>query len=438
MIPSTSHEPQPFPPSRTMGIADTSNQDQHRTNRQRHWRTPLLMIGTVLTLTVVIAGLWRSSLSQANLVISKQQVQLAKVSRGDFVRDVAAQGKIVAANAPSLYSLQAGQVSLFKQPGEAVAQGDVIAKIDSPTLFNQWQQQQSVLDSMRSDFERSQLQAREAKLDMEQVQNSAQVNLLAARRELQRAEQSLAAGVLRRIDFDIAQDRLTQAELEFDHAKRKVALAADKLSFEKQSGQAALDRQGLVVADLQQKLDSLTITSPVTGQVGSWLVQQQAQVNAGQALLSVVDLSQYEAELSVSESYARELSAGLAVDIELNGKHYAGELSHVAPEVTANQVLARVRFTELPEQLRQNQRVSARVILEQRQNVLRVNRGDFISSGGGRHGYKVQNDVAEQVPLQLGALSVQYVEIVSGASEGDTLVVSNLYEFKNAQRVRLN
>lgn len=317
--------------------------------------------------------------------------------------------------------------------------GDLLAVVESPSLENEVKQQQALLASMQSDMERAALLAREQQLDMEQIQLSAQINLLAAKRELARAKQSLALGVLRQIDLDMAQDKLTQTELEFNHAERKVALAADKLTFEKKSGAQALERQQLVVAELSRKLEALQIKAPVTGQVGSWLVEQQNHVLEGQGLLTVIDLSRYEAELSVPENYAAELIAGQQVDVTLNGQSLKGELSHVAPEVIESNVRARVRFKEQDAaSLRQNQRLSARIVFESRQNVLKVARGDFIASGGGRLAYQLQDDVAVKTPVELGALSVQWVEVLSGVKEGDQLVISNTSEFKDVDRVRLN
>jgi len=377
--------------------------------------------------------------AQASLVIPRQQVQIGTVSRGDFVRDLAVQGKVVAANAPTLFSQQAGQIRLLKQPGEPVTLGDLLAVIDSPTLENEVKQQQALLASMTSDTERATLQAREQQLDMEQVQNTAQINLLAAKRELARAKQSLQLGVLRQLDLDIANDKMTQSELEFAHAKRKVQLALDKLAFEQKSGQQALERQQLVVAELNRKLAALQITAPVTGQVGNWLVEQQNHVLEGQGLLTVIDLSQYEAELSVPENYAAELAAGLAVEVSLNGQMLQGALSHVAPEVKEGQVSARVRFqSQDAASLRQNQRLSGRIIFEQKTNVLKVARGDFISSGGGRQAYRLIDNVATKTPVELGAVSVQWVEVLAGLNEGDQLVISNLSEFKDQPQVRLN
>lgn len=403
------------------------------------WRRYALLTGIAGALIAASYQLLVASPLHATLVLPVEQVQIATVQRGSFVRDLAVQGKVVAANAPTLVAQQEGLVQYLKQPGEAVTLGELLAVISSPSLESEVKQQQALLASMQSEHQRAKLVAREQQLDMQQIENSALVNLQTAKRELKRAEQSLQLGVLRQIDLDTAQDALQQAELEFRHAKAKVALAADKLTFEQQAGGQALARQQLVVQELQRRLAALQITAPVTGQVGNWLVPQQSQVLQGQGVLTVIDFSEFEAELTVPESYAAELSAGLAAELTLNGQTLQGQLSHIAAEVKDAAVSARVRFAKQDTKaLRQNQRLSGRIVFEQRDNVLKVSRGEFVASGGGRIGYRVADGLALKTPLQVGALSVQWVELLDGVKEGDQLVISNLAEFNDAAAVRLN
>lgn len=417
--------------------------EQQDVRIEKAHKTPVLKLvvafGAISTLLWGSYQLMFSTGANAAMVLARSDVQLATVSRGDFVRDLAVQGKVVAANAPTLVSQQDGLVRFIKQPGEAVTIGDLLAVVESPSLENEVKQQQALLLSMQSEHERAKLLAREQQLDMQQIESSARVNLQAAKRELARAEQSMQLGVMRQIDLDIARDKLAQTELEYNHAKAKVALAADKLSFEQKSGEQGLTRQALVVAELERKLAALQIKAPVTGQVGNWLATQQTQVLTGQGLLTVIDLSQYEAELSVPENYAADLSPGLPVEVTLNGQKFSGQLSHVAAEVKDSNVTARVRFADQDAKaLRQNQRVSGRIVFDERKDVLRVARGEFVASGGGRIGYRLEQDIAVRTPIELGALSVQWVEILAGAKEGDQLVISSLSEFKDAERVRLN
>ena len=421
-------------------IQGTETQDNIIQRQPKTLLRRVLPAAAIAGTVIVLAAAFFNSIGEtASLVLPRSQMQFATVQRGDLVRDIAVQGRIVAANAPTLYSQETGQVQLFKQPGEAVTLGDLLATISSPALQNDLQQQQAVLEGMRSEAERAALAAREQQLDMEQVMNNAQVNLLAARRELERAQQSIELGVIRKLDFDIATDNLTKAELEFDHAKRKVELAKDKLSFEQSSRTQDIHRQQLVVNELERKVTALNITAPVTGQLGNWLVEQQSHVLPGQALLTVIDLSRYEAELAVPESYARDLLPGQQVEVSIGSQRLNGVISYIAPEVRNNQVSARVRFDDVDSTaLRQSQRLTARVILEHKTDVLKIARGEFISSGGGRQAYQVLDNQAVRKNIELGALSVQWVEILEGASEGEQWVISNLADFKDQNRVNLN
>jgi len=118
---------------------------------------------------------------------------------------------------------------------------------------------------------------------------------------------------------------------------------------------------------------------------------------------------------------------------------YSGEVSAVSPEVVNNQVTGRIRFGDKkPIGLRQNQQLTTRILIDEHPNVLMVERGSFVDSGAGRVAYVVRGNVAERTAIQVGATSLNAVEIVSGLKEGDRIVISGTDDFKGAQRVALN
>jgi len=90
-----------------------------------------------------------------------------------------------------------------------------------------------------------------------------------------------------------------------------------------------------------------------------------------------------------------------------------------------------------PAGLRQNQRLGARILIEERPNVLKVERGPWLESGGGNIAYFVDDGVAERRSIRTGAVSLDAVEIVSGAKVGDEIVVAGAYAFGTSQRVRI-
>ena len=103
------------------------------------------------------------------------------------------------------------------------------------------------------------------------------------------------------------------------------------------------------------------------------------------------------------------------------------------------EVTARLRFDDgkQPPGLRQNQRLSARIVLDTRRNVLMVERGPFMEQGGG-HAYVVDGSRAQRRPIQTGASSLSAVEIVSGLQPGEKIVVSGSDQFGDAERVTIH
>ena len=129
----------------------------------------------------------------------------------------------------------------------------------------------------------------------------------------------------------------------------------------------------------------------------------------------------------------------MTAEVRIGATAATGTISAISPEVVNNQVLARVRFNgEQPAGLRQNQRVSARVLFEEKPDVLKVARGPFVEALGGRAAYVVEDGIAVLRTIVLGATSVGEVEILEGVQPGDRIVISGTDTFEDAERVAIN
>jgi HlyD family secretion protein len=373
----------------------------------------------------------------ANQSIDRSAVQIATLEVGDLVRDVLSTGRIVAANAPQLYSPEQGFVNLAVNAGDEVNVGQVVATVESPELENQFQQELSEMERLRGQLARQELDARRQTLQLTKLLDLAEVDLQAAQREERRAQSSIVNNLISQIDLEKAVDDLARAKLTFKHAKEEVSLAKDTLAFELDSARTTVSRQSLVLAELERKTGELNIVATVDGVVGNLLTQQRALVSKNQPLMTLVDLSAYEAELNVAESYANELSLGMDVEISIGGQNLMGKLSGISPEVTNREVTTRVRFDQKDIQgIRQNQQVTARILLENKARVLKVRRGSFVQAGG-FVAYKLEGDVAKRVPIQIGATSMREVEILTGLDANDKIIISNYEAFKDSESVLL-
>jgi HlyD family secretion protein len=109
----------------------------------------------------------------------------------------------------------------------------------------------------------------------------------------------------------------------------------------------------------------------------------------------------------------------------------------ISPDVRDAQVTGRVRFTEQPRGLRQNQRASVRIVLDERSDVLNVARSPFHDSDT-RFVYVVRDDDAVRVPVELGAAAIGEIEIRNGLNVGDIVVLSDMRDYKDAPSVLIS
>lgn len=421
-------------------IRDTSAQDQAVDPRPQLLRQRYKLIaaasGAVLLL-IVIVMLVRNWLS-AEMSVPLERVRIAEVTRGAFVRDVSAQGTVVAAVSPTLFAPATGTVHFLVQAGDEVKKSQVIARLDSPELRNELEQERATLEGLEVAVQRQSIDTRRQLLANQQASDIANVNIQAAERELRRAEDSWSKRLISERDYEKARDDAAAAKVNHKHAIESAVLQKESLQFELRARRLERDGQRLVVEDLERRVADLDIKSPVDGVIGTLAVAERTSVALNAPLLTVVDLTAFEIEFLVPETYADDLGLGMEAEVTYSGQKYAAKVSAVSPEVRQGQVAGRLRFSgEAPKGLRQNQRVSSRIVLESREDVLKVQRGAFLDSSGGRVAYVVSDDVAVRTPIRIGATSVSEIEIVEGLTEGDRIIISNVSDFEQAEFVHL-
>lgn len=420
-------------------IRDTSAQDRPITRTgspRRRW-----LLGGVGLLAVAGVGLAGPRLLQAlggGASVSLARLTLAEVKVGPLTRDVAGEGKVVAAVSPTLYAGNAGTVSVQVQAGDKVRKGQVLLQLQSPDLMARLGQERSNADALRSELLRAEADARQQRAQAQSNLETAQLARRTAQNDLARQEQAFKAGATASMQVDQARDALAKADIALKQARELLDLKDDATRFELQAKRQAHERQQLVVADLARQEDELKVRSPVEGQVGQLFVTDRMSVSKDAKLLTVVDLTALEVQMQVAESFARELQPGMPGEIRGPSQTWKGVLSSVSPEVVNNEVAARLRFDGAqPEQLRQNQRLSVRVLLDHREQVLQVARGAFIDEGGGRFCYVVQGREAVRRAIRLGAQSLSQVEVLEGLKPGERVVVNGGEHFKGAERITL-
>jgi HlyD family secretion protein len=164
---------------------------------------------------------------------------------------------------------------------------------------------------------------------------------------------------------------------------------------------------------------------------------EKAHVAESAPLITVVDLTAFEVEFQVSEAYAGDIKPGMMADITLDGRKHAGTITAISPEVRQSQVTGRVKFTDgQPPGLRQNQRASVRIVLDERNDVLKFERSASIDEAT-RSVFVLRGDRAVRVPVELGAASIAEIEVTRGLAAGDRVIISDMRDYDGVDEVAI-
>jgi HlyD family secretion protein len=418
-------------PAGDVSIRGTESQDIAVEAKPDRTRQKMIGLAAGALIVVLLFGLLIRGWSSTEHTIARERLRIATVTEGAFVRDVSAQGTVVAAVSPTLFAVAPGNISYAVRAGDTVTEGQVLATLVSPTLESEYQRERATLESLDTALQRQSIEIRRQKLATKEAADLANVQIRAADRELQRAQSAWDKGAIAERDLRRAEDERESAKLAYDHAMETSGLEQESLDLDLRAKRQERERQGFVVSNLKRQVDELSVRAPVNGMVANLAAAEKASVAENAPLLTVVDLSAFEVEFQVADVYARDIKAGMESEISLDGHDYKGLVTGISPEVRSGQVTGRVKFAgEQPPSLRQSQRGSVRIVIEQRAKAMKFERSSDIVSGT-RAVYVVDGDQAILTPVELGAASVGEIEVLKGLKPGQEVVISGTGDLKD-------
>ncbi|HUA00876.1 MAG TPA: efflux RND transporter periplasmic adaptor subunit [Candidatus Aquilonibacter sp.] len=393
--------------------------------RRRRW---IIFGGSALALVLVV--IVASAALRPNHAIDPDK--LATVTRGDIARSVVATGQIEPLTKVEVKSKASGIVEkIFVDAGDRVHAGQVLAELDKEQL-------QAAVGEARANLEAAQA-AKEA------ADATYQKNIVDAegpdvpflKRDMDRAQDSYKQGL---IALNAMQDAEKNYQLALNHqvsAQRNVAISkADVAGAEAQIAQAkaALD-------NANENLQYATIVSPIEGEVLSRDVEIGDAVSSilvlgSQATLVMTlgDTSEVYVKGKVDEADIGRVYLGQQARIVVESykdKTFQGRVTKIAPlgeekdNVTTFEV--RVSIVNATGELRANMSANAEIILDQKKNVLLVPEGALVFDKD----KNVSIDLADpksdtgrrRVPVNLGISNGVMAEVVSGATQGQQVVL---------------
>lgn len=365
-------------------------------------------------------------------------VDLAAVERGRLTVSIDAEGVTRVRDVYVLSAPVTGRTRRIDlEVGDAVAAGETVAAEIEPV-------DPELLDVRTKREARAAVQAAEAARERAEAElERAEANLAYARPDLRRQQRLMEEGVTSERDLDTAQRQyrtaratvgtarasLQEATFELDRARARLASPGDP-------GDPGDPGESVPPGARGNDSASIPVRPPVTGRILRVLHESAGVVQAGTPLLEIGDPAELEIVADLLSADAVKVEAGDPVIVEEWGGEgvLRGQVRRVEPygftEISAlgieeqrvNVIVDLVDPRETWQRLGHGYRVEARIVVWERDDVLRIPLSALFRHGDAWAVFAVEDGVARLRPVEPGRHTGLEVEIRSGLEEGDLVV----------------
>ncbi|MBR6423790.1 MAG: efflux RND transporter periplasmic adaptor subunit [Bacteroidales bacterium] len=326
-----------------------------------------------------------------------------KADRADIQRTTVVTGKIVPRNEVNIKPQINGIIAeLYKEAGQHVERGEVIAKI-------------TVIPDMNS-LSSAQSRVRLAEINLKQAQTNFDREQALYDRNLVSAE-----------EYDQVRQQLNQAKEEKAAAQEALEVVRDGVSKSNAKSSSTLVRSTIT---------GLILDIPV--KVGNSVIQANT-MNEGTTVATVANMNDLIFDGQIDETEVGALSEGMPVSITIGALQdytFEATLEYISPKAVesngANQFEIKAAVKADPSQMiRSGYSANAEIVLEQVEQVLSVSESALEFSGDSTFVYlKGADGTFVRTPVTTGISDGVNIEIKSGLAEGDIVRGNQIIEEK--------
>ena len=398
----------------------------------------------VTVAVVVIAGvtLGLSKLKPAAPSVDRGTVWTDVVKRGPMLREVRGLGTLVPLDIRWIPAQTAARVDkIVNRPGPHMLSPDtVILEMSDPSL------QRDLLDA------EYQLKAAESDLASLKVQVSSELMNQKATEASVRSDYEQTK-LQHEVDYKLHQEgigaditekqskvREEQLKIRVELEQERTRISVDSANARVQAQQSHVDQAKATYALRKSQSEALKVRMGMKGVLQLLPVDVGQNVAIGGNLARVADPTKLKAEIKIAETQAKDIAYGQNATVDTRNGIVKGHVIRIDPSVVNGTVTVDVGIDDpLPLGARPDLSVDGTIELENLKDVLYVGRPVHGQSDSTISLFKVTNDDSDgmRTTVKLGRSSVNTVEILQGLQVGDKVILSDMSQWDNVDRIRL-
>lgn len=408
------------------------SKEQRNREKRRMW---MKWGGTVVVGIVAVIALMQ--LMQESL--RERDIVFSVVDEGSIDVSVSASGKVVPAFEEIINSpINSRILEVYKKGGDSVEVGTPILRLD--------------LLSAETDYKKQldEVQMNELKLEQLRIQNRSKLSEMEMQLKVSRMELNRKAVELRNEQYLDSlgagtTDKVRQVELDYNVSKLKLEEDEQKFINEQATADADLKVKELelniarkTLAETKRTLDDARIKAPRKAILTYVNTEIGAQVAQGEKVAIVSDLSHFKIEGEIADTYGDRIAAGSRAVVKVGKEELAGTVTDVTP-LSKNGVMSfSVRLEQdNHKRLRSGLKTDVYVLTAVKDSVMRIANGSYYVGPGEYELFVRSGNELLKRKVQLGDSNYELVEVVGGLKPGDQVVVSDMSNYKNKRKMKL-
>lgn len=405
--------------------------------RQKERNKKLLKYGGIASAVVACLALLISFMQSS---VKLKDLVLSTVDNGLIEVSVSASGKVVPAFEEIINSpINTRIVEVYRKGGDSVDVGTPILKLDLQSTETEYKK---LLDEEQ--MKRYQLE--QLKVNNETFLSNLAMNVKVSAMELNRKEMELRNERYLDSIGSGTHDKVRQAELAYNKGKLELEQLQQQYENEKKVKAADLKVKELEfnifskgLAEMKRTLNDAQVGSPrkailtfVNNQVG-------AQVGKGEQIAVVSDLSHFKVEGEIADTYGDRVAAGGKVIVKVGSEKLEGVVSSVTPLSKNGVISFSVQLeNDSHKRLRSGLKTDVYVMNAVKEDVMRIANASYYVGRGDYELFVLDSeDELVKRKVKLGDSNFEFVEVVSGLQPGDRVVISDMSNYKNKNKLKV-
>lgn len=416
---------------------DFVREDLKRKKQTRRWSYSAAGVTVFAALAIFVA-----TLEPASPSVERASLYIDTVERGEMLLQVRGPGVLVPREVRWIAAASEARVDrVLVKPGAVVEPDTVLVEMSNPELQQQVAEAHAAVSAAEADYAALRVELQSNVLNQRAVLAAARAEYEGARLESEAQADLAKQGIIPAIDYRRAELAAEQLKVRLEVERERVEIIQQAVDAQLRAAEVRLDQQRQQLALREEQFANLHVRAGIAGVLQTLEVEAGQRVTPGTNIARVARPDELMAELRIAETQAKDIRVDQGVGIDTRNGVVQGRVSRIDPAVQNGTVQVDVEIVgELPSGARPDLSVDGTILIEKLENVLHVGRPAYGQAGSTLRLFRLQPEagLAVRVPVTLGKVSVNRVQILEGLNEGDRVVLSDTSQWDDHDRIELN